>query len=99
MRGEIVDVEAGDERAVTQRTRAGEEGRLRQDDRLGFGRPEAQQQAQQDEREKETPPHHARLLAHAQWPAQTLWPLDGLRRTPGERFPHPQSRRFGSLGL
>ncbi len=59
MGGEIVDVETGDERAVAQGTRAGEEGRLRQGDRLGFGRPEAQQQAQQDEREKETPPHQA----------------------------------------
>jgi hypothetical protein len=59
MHGEIVDVEAGNERAVTQRTRAGEEGRLRQGDRLGIGRPEAQQQAQQDERERETPPHRA----------------------------------------
>jgi hypothetical protein len=36
-------------------------GRLRQGDRLGFGRTQqqAQQQAQQDEREKETPPHRA----------------------------------------
>ncbi len=63
MRGEIVDVETGNERAVAQRTRAGEEGRLRQDGGLGFGRTEAQQQAQQqaqqDERERETPPHRA----------------------------------------
>ena len=59
MGGEIVDVETGNQRAVAEGPRAGEECRLRQDGGLGIGRNDAEEQAQQDERERETPLHRA----------------------------------------
>ncbi|MBL8634659.1 MAG: hypothetical protein JNM40_15655, partial [Myxococcales bacterium] len=57
MRSEIVDVEAGNKCACAERTRAGKEGWLRKDGRLGLGRTDAKQQAQQNEDKEETPPH------------------------------------------